>query len=156
MSVRDAAEVSRSALQAAKVVLSPVEASRYLNPPADSAFPLEYAFHLLGDVRSKRVLDLGCGSGEEIIPLARRGALVTGIDISEDLILLASRRIKLEGVQADVRIGSAYSTGLPDAWVDVVFCMGLIHHLDIPLAMAEMRRVLKPDGFIIYERACQV
>jgi SAM-dependent methyltransferase len=38
--------------------------ARYLNPPADTAYYLEYAYHLLGDVRGRRVLDFGCGNGE--------------------------------------------------------------------------------------------
>ena len=41
---------------------------------------LNEAYDLLGDVRGKAVLDLGCGTGENLVPLARRGAHVTGID----------------------------------------------------------------------------
>jgi SAM-dependent methyltransferase len=79
---------------------------------------LEYAFHLLGDIRGKTILDLGCGKGENLIPLAKRGGNVIGIDISPELVRLAEARIRSSGVKADVAVGSAYETGLPDESVD--------------------------------------
>ena len=72
-STHEQSELARSASEASKIVVRPVRAERYLNPKADTAFPLEYAFHLLGNVKEKLVLGLGCGSGEEVIPLLRRG-----------------------------------------------------------------------------------
>jgi methylase of polypeptide subunit release factors len=81
-STHEQSELARSASEASKIVVRPVRSERYLNPRADTPFPLEYAFHLLGDVKDKLVLDLGCGSGEEVIPLLRRGARVIGIDLS--------------------------------------------------------------------------
>lgn len=149
LSTRDRLEVERSASEASKIVIKPVEVDRYLNPPANTAFPLEYAFHLLGDVRGKTVLDLGCGSGETLIPLVRRGAHVIGLDISPDLIEIARKRLEKAGLEATVRVGSAYETELPDASVDVLFCMSLIHHLDIARVREEMRRVLRPSGFVV-------
>jgi SAM-dependent methyltransferase len=149
LSERARLEVERSASEARKIVLQPVEVDRYLNPPPDTPFPLEYAFYLLGDVRGKRVLDIGCGSGETLIPLARRGADATGADISPDLITIANRRLKEAGVEARAEVGSAYETGYPDQSFDVVFCMSLIHHLDIAMVRDEMRRVLRPGGYIV-------
>jgi len=147
--IRDEAEILRSANEARKIILSPAEVKRYLNPPADTAFPLEYAFHLLGDIRGKQVLDLGCGTGEKTVTLVKRGARVIGIDISPDLICLARERMRRQCIEADLRVGSAYQTELLDGSADVIFCMSLIHHLDISTAMAEMGRLLKPNGFIV-------
>jgi len=48
-------------------------------------------------------------------------------------------------------VGSAYDTGLPDASVDVIFCIALIHHLDIEQVRKEMRRILAKDGKIILQ-----
>jgi SAM-dependent methyltransferase len=126
-----------------------VEVERYLNPPADSPFPLEYAFYLLGDVCGKTVVDLGCGSGETLIPLVYRGASVVGIDISPDLIAIAKRRLADANLTAKARACSAYDTGLPDESVDVIFCMSLVHHLEIAMVREEMRRVLRPGGYIV-------
>lgn len=149
---RDQAEIERSADEAAQVKVFPADRSqieRYLNPPSDTAFPLEYAFWLLGDVRGKTVLDFGCGSGENIVPLVERGARVIGIDISPELVELARKRLALAGAEATVRVGSAYETGLPNASVDVIFCVALVHHLDIERVRREMQRVLAKDGEII-------
>jgi SAM-dependent methyltransferase len=149
LSARDRIEVNRSASEATKIVVEPVDINRYLNPPADTPYPLEYAFHLLGDARGKTVLDFGCGAGEELIPLLNRGASVIGIDISPELIDIAKRRLNDARLSAIIRVGSAYETELPDASVDVIFCMSLIHHLDIPRVKKEMRRILRPSGFIV-------
>ena len=148
-SARIQLEVERSAAEASKIVLRPVEVDRYLDPPKDTPFPLEYAFYLLGDVRGKTVFDMGCGSGETIIPLVRRGAQVNGIDISPELIAFAQRRLKAADLSANVRVGSAYETGMLDGSVDVVFCMALIHHLDIATVRDEMKRILRPGGYIV-------
>lgn len=142
-------ELARSAAEASQITSLDCEIERYLNPPADALEGLDYAFHLVGDVREKTVLDLGCGSGENVIPLAKRGAKVTGIDLSPDLIKLARLRAEKYGVDADLRVASAYETGLPSRSVDVVFCIAVLHHLDIQRAKNEVRRVLKPGGLFI-------
>jgi 2-polyprenyl-3-methyl-5-hydroxy-6-metoxy-1,4-benzoquinol methylase len=152
LSERDRAEVKRSAEEAREVVLQPVNPehlARYMNPPADTPYPLQYAFHLLGDVRGKTVLDFGCGSGENIVPLTKRGAHVIGLDISPDLIDLARQRLAMAGLSADLRVASAYSTGLSDESVDVVFNIALIHHLAIDQVLPEMSRILAKRGEII-------
>jgi 2-polyprenyl-3-methyl-5-hydroxy-6-metoxy-1,4-benzoquinol methylase len=149
LSERDRVEVERSAAEARRAVLAPVDVDRYLDPPADTPYGLEYAFYLLGDIRGKTVLDLGCGSGESLVPLARRGAHVIGIDISPELIRLARQRLSGYGLAATLRDGSAYATGLADESVDVVFSMALLHHLDLPTARNEIQRVLRPGGLFI-------
>jgi len=149
LSERDRVEVERSAAEARSAVLAPVDVDRYLDPPADSPYGLEYAFSLLGNVRGKTVLDLGCGSGENLVPLAKRGACVIGIDISPDLVELARQRLIGYGLAATVRAGSAYATELPDESVDVVFSMALLHHLDLPAVRTEIQRILRPGGLFI-------
>jgi SAM-dependent methyltransferase len=152
LSERDRVEVERSAAEARRAVLAPVDVDRYLDPPADTPYGLEYAFYLLGDIRGKTVLDLGCGSGESMVPLAKRGARVIGIDISPELIRLARQRLSDYGLAATLQEGSAYATGLADESVDIVFSMALLHHLDLPTARNEIQRVLRPGGsFILRE-----
>lgn len=144
-----ALRLERSASEASKIVLLPVEVDRYLNPNPDTPHSLEYSFHLLGDVYRKTVLDLGCGSGENVIPLAKRGATVIGVDISPHLIEIARKRAASYGINPRLEVGSAYETGLPAESVDVIFCMALLHHLDLLRARAEIRRVLKAGGVFI-------
>ncbi len=152
ISDRDRAEIERSAEEARSVILAGIGRAhfdRYLNPPSSTPYPLEYAFYLLGDIRGKKVVDLGCGTGENILPLVERGAEVTGIDISPDLIELARQRLEKANLKATVRVCSAYETGLENGSIDIVFCMALIHHLDIARVRDEMLRILAKGGVVI-------
>ena len=152
VSKRECAEIARSASEAKKFVFTGInhaQIERYLDPIATTPYPLEYAFHLLGNIRNKIVVDLGCGTGENIVPLATMGADATGIDISPDLIQLALQRIATSKVSARAIVGSAYDTGFENESVDVIFCVALIHHLDIPRVRDEMHRILKKGGFIV-------
>lgn len=147
---RQLAEIERSASEARHTRIQIVDIHRYLNPAQDTPFALEYAFHLMGNVEGKTVLDLGCGSGESIPALHARGARVLGVDLSPDLIQLAKGRLDVYGIStATLKLGSAYETGVPTASVDVVFCMSLLHHLHIPRALREIRRVLRPGGYVV-------
>lgn len=83
------------------------------------------------------------------MPLVERGARVIGIDISPELIELARQRLALAKLDATVQVGSAYETGLPDASVDVIFCVALVHHLDIQRVREEMQRILAEDGKVV-------
>jgi SAM-dependent methyltransferase len=150
-SAQDFAEIARSASEASKIKLLDVDLSRYQNPPAHTCYPLEYAFYLLGDVHNKLVVDLGCGSGEEVVPLRQRGARVIGIDISPHLIAIAHERLRKYGLDAELRVASAYETYLSDESVDVVFCMSVLHHLELDLVKKEIRRILKPQGLFIFK-----
>jgi SAM-dependent methyltransferase len=152
------AEVQRSDVEAAMISGAPLMVKaktrqRYLAPPADTVYPLEYAYHLLGNVAGRRVLDLGCGSGSNSVLLALRGAQVTGVDISTSLLSLAERRLDVNGLagQARFTVGSAHDLPLPSASFDVVFGMAILHHLDLKLVASETRRVLKPGGRAIFQ-----
>jgi SAM-dependent methyltransferase len=148
---RERNEIERSAAEAKDIVLHPVEIDRYLDPPSDTVYPLEYAYNLLGDVRGKVVLDFGCGSGENLIPLVKRGAHVIGIDISPDLIDIAKHRVQEAQIVADLRVQSAYETELSDHSIDVIFCIALIHHLEIARVQREMVRILREGGYIVMQ-----
>ena len=127
--------------------------SRYLSPSPDTSYSLEYAYHLLGDVAGKTVVDYGCGDGENTLVLASRGARVTAVDISPDLIEIAKRRIAVNRLDERVEfvVGSAYEVPVPDASVDVVFGIAILHHLDLPQAAREVWRILKPGGRAIFQ-----
>jgi len=152
------AEIHRSEFEAAhtpaeRLIASEPNVARYMNPPRDTAYPLEYAFALLGDVRGKTVLDFGCGSGENSLLLARRGAHVIGFDISTALLSLASKRLALNGLadRAEFIVGSAHDVPLPDASVDAIMGIAILHHVDLKKAASEVHRVLKPGGTAIFQ-----
>ena len=151
-------EAERSAREASETGLdqlrtAPLEIARYMNPPGDTCFPLEYAYHLLGDVRDKTVLDFGCGNGENTLLLAKRGAQVLSMDLSKSLLELAQRRLEINGVWEDVRFlsGSAHDIPLRDESVDVVFGIAVLHHLDLAAAAREIYRVLRRDGRAVFQ-----
>ena len=150
------AELKRSAAEASRIDIEPYGDEifrRYLSPPADTCYPLEYCYHLLGDVRGKQVLDFGCGSGENTSMLAWLGAKVWAMDISEELVHLAEQRLVLNGDTGNVNfiVASGYDIPLPDESVDVVFGMAILHHLELPLAAREVRRVLRKGGKAIFK-----
>src|SRR5438477_1450999 len=88
-------EIERGRMEATHTVVQPTDVKPYLNPDPDTSIGLRYAFYLLGDVRGKTVLDLGCGSGENVAPLLARGARVIAVDLSQDLIGLARKRLAI-------------------------------------------------------------
>src|SRR5689334_3644643 len=89
---REAAEKTCSASNALHRKQSLVlgkEINRYLTAPRDTVFPLEYAFHLLGDVSGKTVLEYGCGDGPNLVVLSRRAGKAIGIEISPEMLARA-------------------------------------------------------------------
>ena len=152
------AEIERSAMQARLTTIAAEPTprgivARYADPPRDTAYALEYAFHLLGDVSGQQVLDLGCGDGEFAPLLASHGARVIGLDLSTDLLSISRTRIEVDGLAGRVRpvCASAHSIPLQSNSVDVVFGMAVLHHLDLQLASREVHRVLKPGGRAIFK-----
>jgi SAM-dependent methyltransferase len=153
----EAAEVVRSAEEAkhtdvADLRVKPDVIARYASPPSDTYYPLEYAYHLLGDVDGKTVLDYGCGLGDNSVLLAVRGARVVGVDISAELLELARKRLEQHNLtqQVELKAGSAHDLPIEDESIDVVFGMAILHHLDLGMASAEVFRVLKPGGRAIF------
>lgn len=158
MQTWERAEIARSSVEAtltpdAALRVHQRQVTRYANPDADTAYPLEYSYHLLGDVSGKRIVDFGCGSGANSLLLAGRGAHVWGVDISEDLIRLAARRLAVNGRAGGAQfiVGSAHDLPFPDGSVDVVFGIAILHHLDLKLVSREVHRVLRPGGRAIFQ-----
>jgi 2-polyprenyl-3-methyl-5-hydroxy-6-metoxy-1,4-benzoquinol methylase len=152
------AEVERSDKEAlhrsaGRLRASERQVARYLNPPLDSVFPLEYAFALLGNIQGLTVLDFGCGTGENSLLLATRGARVIGVDISASLIQLANRRLETNGLSAAAKfvVGSCHDIPLSSKSVDIIVGIAVLHHLNMDLAAREVFRVLKDGGRAIFQ-----
>jgi ubiquinone/menaquinone biosynthesis C-methylase UbiE len=151
-------EVERSSAEASHIderALAPNEKqiARYLDPPSETYYPLEYSFHLLGEVQGKRLLEYGCGDGLNTVVLTRRRADVISLDISDDLINVARRRVGLSTPDSSVKfvVGSAHDLPIADESIDIVFGMAILHHLDLPASSAEVYRVLKKGGRAIFQ-----
>jgi len=106
---------------------------------------------MLGDVRGRDVLDLGCGEGGYARELARRGARVIGIDGSARLIEIARRRAAAESVdvtfiQANANALAAVESASCDL---VVAAMSLMDVEDYAGAIRETDRVLRANGELV-------
>jgi ubiquinone/menaquinone biosynthesis C-methylase UbiE len=117
---------------------------------------INYGFQLYRDrvmeeSRDRRLLEYGCGNaslGFDVAPIAEE---VTGIDISEVAIGQAQRIAGLKQLKnCTFIVDNAESMRQPDASVDVLAGSGIVHHLDIPRSMKEVRRVLRKGGIAIF------
>jgi SAM-dependent methyltransferase len=90
------------------------------------------------------ILDAGCGSGRTIDELARYGRAV-GVDASETAIRTAHSRGRI-----GVRVGSLEALPFPDDAFDLITCLDVLEHLpDDRAALAELRRVCRPNGWLV-------
>jgi ubiquinone/menaquinone biosynthesis C-methylase UbiE len=109
---------------------------------------------LLGNIISgppgRRAIDMGTGTGQFAIYLARLGFRVTGVDISEKMILKARENADRCGLDIDFQLQDAEDLLFRDRAFDVVVSRNLLWTLPDPeKALKEWRRVLKPAGALI-------
>jgi SAM-dependent methyltransferase len=96
-----------------------------------------------------RVLDVACGTGNVAIPMARTGAIVTGVDIAANLLVQARERAAKEGLEIGFDEGDAEALPYTDASFDVVVTMfGAMFAPRPELVAKELARVLKPGGML--------
>jgi len=99
--------------------------------------------------RGERVLDVGVGPGFLAAEMAQEvGAdgMVAGIDVSQSMLALAKGR----DAAVDLRAGSAGSIPYPDASFDAAVSTQVLEYVaDVPAALAELRRVVRPGGRIL-------
>jgi SAM-dependent methyltransferase len=108
------------------------------------------AFERLGDVAGRRVLDCGCGHGMAAVVLARRGARVTALDLSQGYLREAGRRAQANGVSLERVRADAERLPFAGGSFDRVWGNAVLHHLDLGRAAAELRRVLAPGGVAVF------
>jgi len=103
----------------------------------------------LGVAPGVRALDVACGTGNSALPLARLGAVVTGVDIASNLLEQARERAAKEGLAIQFDEGDAEQLTYADASFDVVVSMfGAMFAPRPELVATEFARVLKPGGLL--------
>lgn len=97
----------------------------------------------------QRILDLGTGVGFLAISFARRGAIVTGIDIAEGQIQQARESAEQQGLEIDFRVAPAEQTGLPEGAFNAITASQCWLYFEHARAIAEVKRLLRPDGVLM-------
>jgi len=97
--------------------------------------------------RGKKILEIGCGVGIDLIRFARGGARVTGVDLASQSIQFAKKNFELRGLEADLRVMNGEALEFAGNSFDVVYAHGVLQYTADAAKMAkEMHRVLKPGG----------
>jgi ubiquinone/menaquinone biosynthesis C-methylase UbiE len=96
-----------------------------------------------GELRGRRVLDVGCGTGRLAAALAERGAKVWGVEPSAEML---ARAREAAGRTVGLKQGRAEELPFKDGWFDRVVLRLVVHLLDRPRALPELARVLAPGG----------
>lgn len=106
----------------------------------------------VGNVAGLDVIDLGCGEGTNTRRLARAGARVSGIDLSDRLIAHARASEAEDPLGVVYRVGSySEQTPFPDGSFDLaISTLALMDGADLPGAMREANRVLRPGGTLAF------
>ena len=107
--------------------------------------------------KGKRLLEIGFGTGTDLLQFARSGAIVTGLDLTPRSIDIARRRFEVYGLTGEFTVGDAENLSFPDESFDVVYSFGVLHHTpDTERAVREIHRVLRRGGeaiVMLYHRA---
>ncbi len=113
----------------------------YLN-----SFEKDSLFKIIGDIKGKKVLDAGCGTGRMIPELKKRGAIITAVDISEEALKIVKNKFSdIETVLADVN-----NLPFSSESFDIVLATFMIVHIkDLNPVFDEIYRVLKNKGRFI-------
>ena len=117
--------------------------------PINAAYERPAMLAMAGEVRGRRVLDVGCAAGAMSALLVDRGADVVGIDVSERLVEMARRTLgdRAEFHVADVGRPMPFLT---DESFDLVIASLVLHYLrDWEVPLREFHRVLRPGGALL-------
>lgn len=105
----------------------------------------------------RRLLEIGCGIGTDLVRFGRGGAQVTGVDLARQAIDLARRNLELHGVDADaLEVADGEALPFDDHAFDIVYAHGVVQYTADPVRLIrEAHRVLRPGGeaiVMVYNR----
>jgi SAM-dependent methyltransferase len=104
----------------------------------------------LGDIRGKKLLDVGCGLGEASVYFALLGANVTASDLSPGMLKTTCKLADTNNVKVTPHVSAAEDLRLPaDALFDIIYAGNLLHHVDIDKTLARIKAHLAPGGVVV-------
>lgn len=114
---------------------------------APTAFENRFILSQMGDLKGKRLLDIGCGLGESSVYFALCGAQVTATDLSPGMVSTAVELANRHGVSIEGVVSAAESLNVPDGTFDFVYVANTIHHVtDRAALFNQILKALKPGG----------
>ena len=122
----------------------------FSQPPWDTGISPPELNEFIDTHQPGRAIDLGCGTGTNVITLAQAGWQVTGVDFAPRAIKLARRKLRQVGVSAEVQVNDATTLRGISGPFDLAFDLGCLH--GIPKEghakyLAQLERILAPGGF---------
>lgn len=114
--------------------------------------PDENKLKLLGGVKGKKILEIGCGGGQCSIAFAKQGAKCTGIDISKEQLEYAEVLAKKNNVKVNFVHGSFQNLGnFKSNSVDIVFsAYALQYSPNLKKVFSDVHRILKKNGLFVF------
>ena len=120
--------------------------------PVQNLSSYKFLYDLLKDRGGdKEILDYGCGNGTHSSFLAKNSSEVIAIDLSENQLEIAKERAQKGGVADKIKFikMDCEKLDFTDEFFDIIFDGGTFSSLDLPKALPELTRVLKPEGVIL-------
>ncbi|MEN3047045.1 MAG: methyltransferase domain-containing protein [Candidatus Hydrothermales bacterium] len=112
------------------------------------AYFVDYLDELF-NLKNKRVLDLGCGFGNNTFVIYKKNAIVFALDIERDFIYVVNLKKKLTGYNLYPLVGDGFNLPFKDNSFDLVVCTHTLEHIKNPiLFLSEIKRVLKSRGIL--------
>ena len=94
-----------------------------------------------------RVLEIGCGTGQLSVPMAKRGATLTAVELGPALAAIARRHLS-PFPAATVEVGRFEEWPVPALPFDAVVCANAFHWLDPTIRFSKSAQLLRPDGIL--------
>lgn len=115
---------------------------------SNSEFPGVSEF--LGDIKGKKVLEIGCGAGYVATLLSKSKAVVTAFDLSPRSAQTARKRAQLNQTEIDVLVSAGENLPFANECFDILVGKAILHHLVYGVARYDLHRVLRKGGKAVF------